>query len=208
MVSIIDHMDYLIDRLFGSSTRTALLTELFMNESKRFHIRDLSRRLSITHSALLKEVDNLEILGIVKVEKIGRMKFVGINSGIPYFKELKEIIIKTSGLKDLIYNQLSSNKAIKFCMIFGSFANGEETPESDIDVLIIGKVKVLELSKQFKQVEEKTGREVNFIVWNESQLQRRAKEKSGFLSDLINKQVIMVIGSENEFRRDARKRPD
>lgn len=201
-------MDYLIYRLFGSKTRASLLTELVMNESKRFHVLELSRILDIPHSMLLKEIKNLESLGIINVEKIGRLKLVGINVNLPYLKALKEIIIKTSGLKDLIYEKLSKVKGIEYCLVFGSFANGEETAESDIDVLVIGNVKTLDLSKVFKELEERVGREINYIVWSRSQLEKRAGSKSGFLSDLIRKQVIIVIGNENEFRRIAEKGPD
>ena len=201
-------MDYLIYRLFGSKTRTALLTELAMNETQRFHVLELSRRLGIPHSMLIKEIGNLESLGIVNVERIGKLKLVGINTQLPYFKDLKNIITKTSGLKDLIYGRISKVKGVEYCLVFGSFANGEETAESDVDLLVIGSVGTLSLSRMFKELEERIRREINYIVWSTAQLRKRANSKSGFLSDLLSKKVIMVIGSEDGFRRIAEKRPD
>lgn len=197
-------MEYSIYQLFGSRTRVSLLTELAMNESKRFHVLELSRILGIPHSMLLKEIKTLEALDIIKTEKIGRLKFVQINTSLPYFNSLKDIIIKTSGLKDLIHEKLSRIKGIDYCLVFGSFANGEETSESDVDVLVIGDVKTLELARPFRELEDKIGREINYVVWNRSQLKKRAGS-SGFLLDIINKRVIMIIGNENEFRRDAGK---
>jgi predicted nucleotidyltransferase len=201
-------MEYLIYHLFGSKTRASLLTQLIMNESKRFHILELSRILGIPHSMLIKEIANLETLGIVKTEKVGRTRLIGVNLSLPYLSALKEIIIKTSGLKDLIYTGLSKVKGIKYCLIFGSFANMEETAESDVDILVIGNVKTLELSRPLKKIEEKIGKEINYVVWDKTQFESRVASKNGFLMDITSKKVIMIVGNEDEFRRDAAKRTD
>ncbi|MGH2637722.1 MAG: nucleotidyltransferase domain-containing protein [Rhabdochlamydiaceae bacterium] len=198
-------MEYSIYRLFGSKTRVTLLAWLTMNESKSFHVLQLSRRLSIPHSMLIKEIKTLEMLDIVKTEKIGKLKFVKINTALPYLGALKEIMIKTAGLKDLIYKKVSELGSIKYCLIFGSIANGKETSESDIDLLVIGKIKTLDLAKPLRALENELGREINYVVWNEEQLGKRANSKSAFLSDIISKQVIMVVGNEDEFRRDAER---
>ena len=170
-------MEYKVYRLFGSKTRVSLLAELIINESKRFHILDLSRRLRIPHSMLLREINNLEALDIIKTEKIGKLKFVRINPALPYLNALKDLILKTAGLKELIYEKMSKFKDIKYCIVFGSFANEEETAESDIDVLVIGNIKTLELAKPFKDLENRLGREINYVVWSEDQFKRRASQK-------------------------------
>ena len=157
---------------------------------------------------LVREINNLEKLDIVKAERIGKLKLVRINTALPYFGALKELMLKTAGLKDLMRDKLSKFKSnIKYCLVYGSFAKGEEVAESDIDVLIIGRVKMLELAKPFGELEDKLGREINYVVWSEGQLDKRAGSKSTFLSDIIRKRIIMVMGNEDEFRKDAEGGP-
>jgi predicted nucleotidyltransferase len=199
-------MDYLIYQLFGSKTRGALLTDLVMNQSGKFYVRELSRRLNIPHSMLLKEINTLEGLGILKVEKLGKMKLVSINDKLPYFNSLKEIIIRTSGINDLLREKLSNIKAIKYCLVFGSFANAEDTAESDLDVLVIGDIRTLSLSGVFADLEKAIGKEINYMVWSEKEFKRRIHLKSGLVSDIASKRVIMVIGDESGFRRDVEGR--
>ena len=201
-------MEYSIYRLFGSKTRTSLLATLLMNESKRFYISELSRKLGIPNSMLIKEIANLKTLDIIKTERVGKLKFVQINPSLPYMNALKEIMIKTAGFKDLICEQLSNFSGIKYCLIFGSFANNSNTSESDVDVLIVGDASTLELAKPISDIEDKTGREINYVVWSEDQFMKRVISKNVFLSDIISKRIIMVIGSEDEFRRDANKGAD
>jgi len=87
-----------IDRLFGSKTRVSLLSKLLMNPDKSFYIRELSRELEIPYGMLYKEEKNLVSLGIVNEEKKGKVTLVSINKNLPYFAELKNLMIKTVGL--------------------------------------------------------------------------------------------------------------
>lgn len=49
------------------------------------------------------------------------------------------IIVKTTGLYKILKEVLKKVKGIKYALIFGSFAKGNYTEKSDVDVLIIAK---------------------------------------------------------------------
>jgi predicted nucleotidyltransferase len=198
-------MTYRIDRLFGSKTRVALLSRLLMNADKSFYIRQLAKETNIPYSMLYKEEKNLASLGVVNEEKKGKVTLVSVNKKLPYFAELKGLVMKTAGLASLLGNALSKLTDVRYALIYGSFASGQETESSDVDVLIVGNVGEERILKAVSAIEEKTGREINYIVWSEGEFRKRVRSKHHILTETARKPVIMLIGEENEFRRAAKK---
>ena len=52
----------------------------------------------------------------------------------------------------------------------GSFASGEETEKSDVDVLIIGKADRVGLLRGIHKAENTLGREIDYIIWSYEEL--------------------------------------
>jgi predicted nucleotidyltransferase len=154
---------------------------------------------------LYKEEKNLASLGVVNEEKKGKVTLVSVNKKLPYFAELKGLVMKTAGLASLLGNALSKLTDVRYALIYGSFASGQETESSDVDVLIVGNVGEERILKAVSAIEEKTGREINYIVWSEGDFRKRVRSKHHILTETARKPVIMLIGEENEFRRAAKK---
>jgi predicted nucleotidyltransferase len=176
-----------------------------MNSDKSFYIRELSKELGIPYSVLYKEEKNLASLGLVNEEKRGKVTLVSINRKLPYFNELKSLIIKTVGLCDLLKGALSELKEIKYALVYGSFASGEESVLSDVDLLIIGDLSEEKILDRIGQVEKEVGREINYILWSEGEFKKRIKSKHHLLREITNKPIIMLVGDEYEFRRAFKK---
>ena len=194
-----------IDRLFGSKTRVALLSRLMMNPDRSFFIRELSRELKIPYGMLYKEEKNLVSLNILTEEKKGKVTLVSVNKTLPYFAEIRRLITKTTGLADLMKSTLSRLRGIRYALIYGSFASGEESESSDIDLLVIGDVDEEKVLNAISETEKEVGREINYILWSEKEFTKRVESKHHLLTDIVSKPLIMLIGEEDEFRRTAKK---
>jgi len=205
LTSKIDNMTYQIDRLFGSKTRVALLSELLMNADRSFYIRELAREMDIPFSMVYKEEKNLVSLGIVREEKKGKVTLVSVNKKLPYLAELKSLLLKTAGLASAIGDALGKLQGIRYALIYGSFASGEETESSDVDILIVGDVDEERILKGVSAIEQKTGREINYILWSEEEFRKRARSKHHLLTEITRKPVIMLVGEESELRRVVKK---
>jgi len=205
LTSLMDNMTSRMDRLFGSKTRVSLLSKLLLNAERSFYIRELSRELDIPYGMLHKEVKNLVSLGVVVEEKKGKVTFVSVNKGLPYFAELKGLIVKTVGLADVLRKEFSGLKGVQYALVYGSFASGEETGRSDVDLLIVGDVTEEEVIKVVSRVEKDVGREINYVLWSEGELVKRVRSKHHLLMDIVSKPVIMVVGEEDEFRRAVKR---
>jgi predicted nucleotidyltransferase len=192
-----------IDRLFGSKTRVSLLARLLANPEQHYYLRELSRTLSIPYSMLYKEEKNLLALGIVEEEKKGKITLVTVNKHLPYLQELKSLILKTAGIGELLKEALSLS-GVQYALVYGSIASGEETPASDIDLLVIGETSEEKVLGAINPVEEKVGREVNYILWSCGEFMERVKSKHPLLRDIAEKPVLMLVGDEDEFRRTVK----
>ena len=194
-----------MDRLFGSKTRVSLLSKLLLNADRSFYIRELSRQLNIPYGMLYKEVKNLFSLGLVVEEKKGKVTLVSINKGLPYFADLKGLMVKTVGLGDVLKRKFSELKGVRYALVYGSFAGGKETGRSDVDLLVVGDVTEEEVITVVDSVEKEVGREINYVLWSEGEFVKGVRYRHHFLTDVVGKPVIMVVGEEDGFRRAVKK---
>jgi predicted nucleotidyltransferase len=107
-------------------------------------------------------------------------------------------VLKTSGLADLLRNALKKEKNIQVAFVFGSFAHSREQAHSDIDLLVIGRVTLRQLSKLLAGVAEKVGREINPKVFTPEEFHRRKRSGDHFLKNILSEPRIFIIGDEHE----------
>ena len=89
---------------------------------------------------------------------------------------------------------------IDFAFIFGSFAKGIESKESDIDLFVVGAVNENDILKIIQKTEKQSGREINYVLWKKAVLMKRAK-KHHLLNEIAKNPVMMLVGDETEFRK-------
>ena len=85
-----------------------------------------------------------------------------VNNG----KEKKDDTMSTQAMKKIIADYFKTQPVEK-AWLFGSFARGEETPESDIDILVqydnTARISLLTISHMMGELERSTGRRVDLI---------------------------------------------
>jgi len=192
----------MLEKLFTSKTRMRILGMLIFNPDRKFHLRKISREVKITPIYVKKELQNLKELNLILDSKKGNLSLFQINRNSPIFTELKNIFIKTEYFGELIKKSLKKLK-IDFAFIFGSFAKGVESKESDIDLFVVGDINENELLKIIQKIEKQSGREINYILWKKHLFMKRAK-KHHLLNEIAKNPVIMLVGNEDELRKIIR----
>lgn len=190
----------MLEKLFTSKSRVKILHLLFFDPHNEFHLREISRRTGVSAPHIKKELENLKEINLVTERREGNLKLFKINKSSPIFDELKRIFIKTESVGNLLRKKFEELK-VKYSLIYGSFASGKESELSDIDLLIIGNIKEKEVLEIIRKSEKIIGREINYILWNENEFEKRAREKHHLLFDIIKKPIIMLAGDKNEFRK-------
>ena len=149
--------------------------------------------------ALQRELKQLSAAGIIRRSEVGRQAFFTANSDSPVFSELRNLIIKTFGVADVINHALSPLAGhIVRAFIFGSVASGKETANSDIDLMIIGNAGFAEVVSALYPVQQTLGREVNPKIYREKEWNQMLKSKDAFVKEILEKPRMDVMGDADE----------
>lgn len=181
-------------RLFSSETRVGLLVLFFSRPEERFYVRQLARRLGRDISGIKRELDNLEKAGLLVSEKVGNLRYYSVNKTWPLYPELKAIIVKTAGVEEAIREALRQVEGIKTAWIYS--LNPREGGVGPIDLLIIGQVNLGQVNEVITYLERQLSREINYLVFDESEFKRRLSEEDPFLSEVLRGEKRLLIGPD------------
>jgi predicted nucleotidyltransferase len=190
--------------LFGK-TRRAVLTLLYSHPDESFYLRQIARVTSAGMGSLQRELKQLSEAGIIQRSEIGRQAFFKANSDSPVFPELRNLIIKTFGVADVLRTALSPlADTIQVAFIFGSMAGGEFKEGSDLDVMVVGETAFEEVVASLSPVQETLAREINPTVYPPDEFKSKLAGGHHFLKSILKAPKIFLIGDENELEELAR----
>ena len=101
--------------------------------------------------------------------------------------------MKDIGFEKILKQKLEPIKGVKSVYIFGSYAKNKIAPESDIDVLVVGDFKTIELQKALLDIQRLSGKEINSIELSEKDFEKRVKEKDPLLKDIFTGKNVKII---------------
>ncbi|MCM8831902.1 MAG: nucleotidyltransferase domain-containing protein [Candidatus Omnitrophica bacterium] len=184
--------------LFSKTIRKLLLI-FFTNPNKQFYLRQLCTLINSAPRPLQLALQKLEKAGILNSQKQANLKLYFLNKKNPIYFELKNIILKTEAIGDILAKNLKSLKNIKCAFIYGSVAKNKERANSDIDICIIGEVDQTALDKIIVKLEEKLKREISVVTFSPQEWKTAIKEKKAFVINILQNKKIILIGKLNEF---------
>ena len=176
-----------------SAITKKILNYFFVNPQESLYVNELSRKLDLDKRNLVKKVKELELEGILAHETRGNLKLYSINTRFPLYQEFRKIIMTTSGVEDQLRRLLEGVHGIKEVYIYGSYAKNVMDTHSDIDVLIVGSVGVVDAQKRISKLQRDIDREISMTVMDQSDFKRRIKEKDPFVSGILKQKHIKVI---------------
>lgn len=177
--------------------RQRLLGALFGQPGRVWYAAELGRHLGVLRSGVQRDLASLTKAGLLKSHRKGHMVFFQANADAPIFPELHSLILKTVGLVDVLRETLAPMAAqIQSAFVYGSIAAAKEQPDSDVDLMVIGTVERMRLSRPLQEAGLKLGREVNLSIFSPTEF--KAKRKQHFLSAVLDKPKLFVIGTERD----------
>jgi len=176
-----------------------LLSLLYNNTEKSFYLREIARKIGMGAGTVQRELSKLVSADLVIRQKHGKQVYYRANTKSRVFNEIRGLIIKTFGLADIIRDVLNPLLAkIDYAFIYGSQTDGTATTDSDIDLMVVGKVGEMELHKAIGMAEGKLDKAINYSLFTLKEFIRRKKQKKGFVDRIVAGKKIMLIGDENE----------
>lgn len=189
-----------------SKTRQALLSLLYTHSDESFFLEQLIQSAALGRGSVQRELEFLTRAGIVRRTKRGRQVYFQANADCPVYPELKGLVIKTTGIADVLRSALAPLAAhIDTAFIYGSIARGTERKSSDVDVMVIGEATFSEVSDALTSAQRTIGREINPSVYPPKEFHRKLAAKHHFLISVLKSEKIFLIGDTHELARLAKK---
>jgi predicted nucleotidyltransferase/transcriptional regulator with XRE-family HTH domain len=87
---------------------------------------------------------------------------------------------------------------IALAFIFGSVARREQHQDSDIDLLVVGDIRLKELAGELRTAEQVLGRVINPALYTRTTFRDKYQAGDPFLLDIVRNQKIFLKGDSNE----------
>jgi len=189
----------LADALFGRA-RQRVLGLLFGHPDRSYYANEIIGWVGSGSGSVQRELARLEAAGLVTVTRIGRQKHYQANSGAPIFRELRGIVLKTSGLADVLRTALSPlQDDIQAAFVFGSVAEGTDAAHSDIDLMVISdSLTYGDLFAALEAASAELARSVNPTIYTPPEFSRRVRQGNPFLLNVLKGPRIWVKGGEDD----------
>lgn len=190
-----------IDMMFGAYRRRLLAT-LLLRPGERYHVRELGRMTGISPGSIHRELKAMAESGLLLREQVGNQVLYQANEACPIYSELAAIFRKTLGLADLLCDALQPlDDKIELAIVFGSMASGRQNSASDVDVLVLGNLELIEVVKRFSSVQQSIGREINPVIMTVDRFVAQLDKQEPFAIRVQEEPKIFVKGSEREFAK-------
>lgn len=181
-----------------SKVRVKLLKTFLKDPEEMYYIRQLTRLVSEEINAVRRELINMTDGGMLKSEKRGNRIYYTFNRNYLFHKELMSMVAKTVGLGKAIRKNKNKLGKVKFAMISGRFARKMPRKKDTVDLLLVGHVILPQLSALIKEQEAKLGREINYTVMTDDELEFRKERRDPFINNILQGTRVMVIGDEED----------
>jgi len=187
----------MLKTLFSSKARVKVLTLFMENPKNRYYLREIEKLINILPQALQRELAKLKNIGLLSETAEGNRIYYQINGKHLIYPELKGLISKTTGFQGRLKRAFSKEKEIDCAFIYGSFAEGNETIKSDIDLFIIGIISGKKLQTILRKAALIHEREINATIYTLKEF--KVKKKNHFIGSVIKRNKIMLKGDLNGF---------
>jgi len=192
------HKKGILDALFPT-VRSGVLSATLLQPDHWWFMTELARHLETAPSSLQRELDSLVSVGLLLRRQDGRRAYFKANADSPLFQDLQGIMEKTSGLLPALKAALKDfDDRIELALVYGSIARGEGHSASDLDLMIVGTLKQIDLVPVLRKLEARFRREVNVTLFSPQEFRRKLAGEDHFLHSVLMGKTISLKGTPDE----------
>ncbi len=153
----------MLDTLITSKTRLKLLVKFFLNASTRSYLRDLEAEFGESTNGIRVELNRFEEAGMLVSHFEGNKKIFSANINHPLFKDINSILLKYTGIEQVVQNVLKRLGGLEQAWLVGDFARGRDS--DTISLLLIGdKINQAALAGYIARVEGMMERRIEYEI--------------------------------------------
>jgi len=187
----------LLTEILSSRVRAEFFSLFWGLNKSELHLREIERQAGFSIGAVRHEASKLVRIGLLNKRTNSNRTYYSANTRHRLYPEIHSLVLKTIGLADILTPMLEIPE-IKFAFVFGSIAKGTASPESDVDLFVIGDIGLRRLSKLLLETTDRIGREINIHTMSPGEFVMRRSSKEHFVSTVLSAPILMLIGNADE----------
>lgn len=169
----------MLKTLITSQTRIKLLLKFFLNPKTSGYLRQLATEFKESTNSIRVELNKLSEAKILKSEFEGRNRIFRANTTHPLFDDIRNIVLKSTGIDKVISDIIHKVGNIKIAFVRGDYAVG--TDSGLIDLVIVGKnINAAEITRVLVKTEKLIDRKISVLVLDPEEFK---KLESNFKND-------------------------
>jgi predicted nucleotidyltransferase len=112
---------------------------------------------------------------------------------------MQALVNKTVGIFSILQAALHPlSKRIVLAFVYGSVAREEETTQSDVDLMVVGKATLVEVLSRLSPVEKTIGRPINPTVYSVAEFKSKIAGRNHFLNAVVKGHKVFLVGDDDE----------
>jgi predicted nucleotidyltransferase len=193
-----------LDDLFGNPNNVRVLRHMILYPSPVITGRGIARELGMSHATCIRSLNNLVDLGILMRRRVGSSATFELAESSTLLTDILEPAFRAEsqlfqGLVDTMLVGVKGKCIAAY--LFGSVARGDDSPSSDVDILVILRhpgdkpavEEALERNKEQAYKRYRVG--VGAITYDYEKFQRMKAQKHPLITEVV-KEGVLLFGKE------------
>ncbi|MBI9073599.1 MAG: hypothetical protein JEY94_18525 [Melioribacteraceae bacterium] len=180
----------MLKTLITSEARIKLLLKFFLNPNTTGYLRQLATEFNESTNGIRVELNKLNDAKLLTSKLVGRNKVYQANESHPLFEEIRNIVLKSTGIDKVASDILSKVGEIHLAFLRGDYAVGKDS--GLIDLVIVGdQINKKEVERVRLKTEKMIERKISVLTLSKAEL---VKLKSNFQ----NEPFLVLVKEKNK----------
>lgn len=182
--------------LIISKVRVKLLKIFLSDPKEMFYVRQLTRLTKEEINAIRRELEHLKVVGLLKSEKRGNRLYYSVRTNYILYPELINLVTKSTGVGRYLIKNKNKLGFVKFAFLSHKLVQHLPRDPEDIDLLLVGKMIMPQVSVLVKTLEKSLNTEINYSCMAEEEFEYRKSHRDPFIMKVLLQPKITLIGDE------------
>jgi predicted nucleotidyltransferase len=186
--------------VFRSEMQLQLLAAILLEPTREWHLQELAQLIHAPVSSVHRELDRAVASGVVERDDTVRPHRFTAAIDSPFFVPLAQLMRLTVGVERQLRDALA-DLPIDVAALHGSWVDGALRPSSDVDLLVVGDVKLEEVRRRVRPVSKSARRTIDVTVFGRDEFGRLVRQRASFARHLQDDTTVDLIGDLSEMLR-------
>ena len=179
----------MLKSLITSETRIKLLLRFFLNPKNNGYLRQLAAEFDESTNSIRVELNKLTEAKILISKVSGRNKLYTANTAHPLFRDIRSIVLKSTGIDKVITNIIRKTGNLSLAFLRGDYARGIDS--GLIELVVVGEnLNFGEIERVRRKTETLIERKISVLTLSQREYEKLRK-------NFHNEPIMIVLGTND-----------